>query len=84
MEKEKTIEKYYETISVSWTYAKLTEQEKERLSKLMFSPCIINSIKGTHSQRWSILNAIYHSFLVGLNYDPINWREEKKEEKLLF
>lgn len=76
MDKETAIEKYYHNVTVSWTYARLTEQEKAKFKELIFSPRVKAGVKGTLSQRWNILDAIYYSFLMALDYKPIGWREE--------
>ena len=75
MEKEKALEKFAEMIGQSWTFAKMTKEEKERLNTLLYSDRTISSLKGTYQQRWAILQALYSAFLMGLDYKPIGWRE---------
>lgn len=71
IEKEKALEEFMKMIKQSWTWLKLTEEEKER-----FYECIDHSILfGTFTQRWRHLNDIYFSFLMGLGYSWDNWRE---------
>lgn len=82
MEKEKALEEIYENIKRSWTYERLTKEEKERLEMILFSPVVVNNLKGTYGQRYRILFAIYHGFLMGLDYQPVGWREEKSEVPL--
>ena len=76
MEKEKVVDNFYENIKQSWTYAKLTTAEINRLEKVIYSVQIQNCLKGTYNQRYEILNSIYHSFLMALDYTPIGWREK--------
>ena len=60
-----------ETISKSWTWERLTDDEKER-----FKNCIdFSKIKGTARQRVKMLNMVYAAFLQGVGYEPIGWRE---------
>lgn len=60
-----------ETISKSWTWERLTDDEKER-----FKNCIdFSKIKGTARQRVEMLNMVYAAFLKGVGYKPIGWRE---------
>lgn len=71
---EMTIKNYFETvIKKSWTWAKLTQQEKENFIELNF-----DLITGTAKKRKAIFNLVYHAFLVGLGYKPTGWREENK------
>lgn len=82
MEKEKALNNFYENIKKSWTYKRLTKEERERLAITLFSPVVVNNLKGTYGQRYRMLFAIYHSFLMALDYNPTNWREEKQERPL--
>ncbi|MGN1326910.1 MAG: hypothetical protein ACI4VQ_02335 [Clostridia bacterium] len=82
MDKEKVKEKFWEMIKNSWTYSKLTKNEKTKFETILFSEQTENCMKGTYTQKWRILQAIYHSFLIALDYKPIGWREE--EESPLF
>lgn len=84
MDKEKVREKFFEMIKESWTYARLTKKEKENFIEVLCSPQTDNCLRGTFRQRWEILQAIYHSFLMALDYNPTNWREEKEEDLPLF
>lgn len=60
----------------SWTWEKLTEQERNRfltlLSEERFSK---KRIIGTYKQRYEILNGFYEMFLEGCGYKPDGWRE---------
>ena len=79
MEKEKVLEDFEKMIEQSWTYKKMTQEEKNRLVEVFYGGTIENSLKGTYRQRWAILQAVYYSFLMGLDYNPINWRENLEE-----
>lgn len=62
---------FNETISKSWTWERLTDDEKER-----FKNCIdFSGIKGPARQRVKMLNMVYAAFLQGVGYEPIGWRE---------
>ena len=65
-----------EMIEKSWTWAKLTNDEKfrfkEEISKSITQKEII---KGTYKQRWQVLNALYSMFLEGCGYNGCTWRE---------
>ena len=75
--KEMAQSDFWEMIKTSWTYNKLTEHEKEQLKNVIFSQRAENCLKGSYSQRWEILQAIYFGFLMALNYEPIGWRENE-------
>lgn len=73
--KENVFKDHYEMIKNSWTYAKLTNEEKERLNLLVYDNCVRKSIKGTYNQRYEMLNILYRAFLLGVGYNDGNWRE---------
>lgn len=78
--KENALNDFYEMIKNSWTYERMTEKEKERLSAVLFLDVHIEKVlKGTYSQRWEILQAIYTTFLNAIGYTDFSWREEEKE-----
>ena len=77
-EKEKALENFIEMIEKSWTYARLTKEERERLGQVFHSTQTRESLNGTYLQRWEILQAIYSAFIMALDYKPIGWREEKE------
>lgn len=72
---------FIEMIKHSWTYNRMTKQEKD---------CCIHILRecellGTYKQRWIILHSAYYSYLVGIGYprrdEPCrDWRPEDKEE----
>ncbi len=75
--KDKNLAKqeYLEMIKQSWTWARLTENEKETFSSLLEHPCSAVVIRGNYDQRWEACEALYHTYLEGLGYKPIGWRE---------
>lgn len=78
MDKENAINNFYEMIRHSWTYGKLTDEEKQQFDKTLKSVQMQEALKGTYQQRWKILQAIYMAFLNGCGYNDFNWREEKQ------
>ena len=79
--KEEAKTNFIKMIKSSWSYDKLTEEEKNRLLDLINSKRTEYCLKGTYFQRWQILQAIYYSFLMALDYKPIGWREKEKTTK---
>lgn len=76
MKYSNAVENYFQNvIKKSWTWQKLTEEEQQRFIGMN----VFDKIKGTDKQRIEWFNTIYHSFLVGLDYKAIGWREEDKE-----
>jgi len=74
--KENAQADWTDMIIKSWTWAKLTDEEKNRFGdEINKSITQKEVIKGTYRQRWEILNALYSMFLEGLGYKPIGWRE---------
>lgn len=82
MEKEKTkaLENFYNMILNSWTYKKLTKEEKNKFDELMEHTRTQEALKGTYKQRWEILQAIYGAFLYGCGYNGYNWRSEEESQ----
>ena len=77
MNKENVIEEFKKMIEQSWTYAKMTTQEKENWNRTINSSRTEQALKGNAHQRWGILQAIYESFLYALDYKNGLWREER-------
>lgn len=68
---ENTIPDYFERITKnSWTWHRLTEDEKRRFTSINFS-----KIKGSERQRIEAYNAAYLAFLTALGYNGYLWRE---------
>lgn len=73
--KENAISDFMDMISHSWTWNRLTEDEKKRFSNILYSI----EVKGTYPQRWEALNNYYGFFLEGIGYKPIGWRETDED-----
>lgn len=77
-ELSETIDKYFQNvIKNSWTWKRLTEEEKERFLDI---DTTFNRIKGDKDTREQWLFTIYVGFLAGVGYDGIKWRESEKEK----
>jgi len=68
-------EEYLQMIYNSWTWDRLSKEERDRFIKLITSDHITMILKGTRSARWDILNGLYESFLIGVGYTPVDWRD---------
>lgn len=55
---------FIEKMEASWTYAKLTDQEKKTLDRILRTA----PAKGTYQERWDILTSVYNAYLYGLGY----------------
>ena len=73
----KTINEYTDMISQSWTWARLTKEEKDKFTDWVYAQRFVETINGTRKQRWNILNNYYCMFLEGVGYQPIGWREHE-------
>lgn len=62
----------------SWTYDKMTRDERERLA-LALDSVQAHEIKGDYNARRAALDLAYNSFLLGLGYNGFNWREKHPE-----
>ncbi len=77
--KENAWNDFLEIVKNSWTFGKMTKEEKERWSNTIGSVRIINNLKGNYKQRIEFLNCIYFAYLDGLGYNGFDWREQTKE-----
>ena len=71
--KENAQADWTDMIVKSWTWAKLTDEEKNRFGEEINTQEKV--IIGTYRQRWEILNALYSMFLEGCGYTGVNWRD---------
>ena len=62
---------YIDICRHSWTFGRMTEEEKGRCEKI-FS----HDVAGTFGQRCQAYALIYSAFLIGLGYNGPFWREE--------
>jgi len=80
-QKENAIQDWTDMIKKSWTWARLTEKEKDTFIELLSHPCSAVVIKGDYEQRWESCEALYHTYLEGLGYNPLNWRDDYQESE---
>lgn len=78
--KENAYNDWFEMIFKSWTWDRLTDDERSVFVEQMDSWCNYRKLLiGTYKQRWEILNELYHIYLVGIGYNSFNWRENAEE-----
>ncbi len=68
---------FQNVIKKSWTWDKLTEEERKRFIDMN----VFDKIKGNDQTRIEWLNTIYQSFLYALGYKHIGWRETEEIPK---
>lgn len=66
----------------SWTFERLSADEKERCINSFLFAEEQKIIKGSYRDRIQIMNAIYSGFLSGLGYSGVDWREEEYKIQL--
>ena len=74
--KENAINDFTNMIKESWTYARLTENERFAWEESVAWAVDQKVVSGKYSQRWTTLQALYHTFLLGVGYTGWKWREE--------
>ena len=73
--KENAYNEWFTMIEQSWTWAKLTDEERGKFRESMDSWCNYRGLlRGTWKQRWEILNQMYHIYLEGLGYEHGKFR----------
>ena len=68
-------QEWLDMISKSWTWLRLTVEERAKFVALFAHPQSNAVIKGNYEQRWEACEALYYTFLIALGYDPLDWRE---------
>lgn len=79
-EMDSTLIDFINIIEESWTYHRMTSDEKKRLSDVFNDIKNSKLLKYDDKHKWDILHAIYSSFLQGIGYDNFNWRCENEKE----
>lgn len=69
-----------EVYKKSWTYAKLTEEEQQKIIDILYSAKLYGNNK---EQLTNEMHSIYSAFLSALDYDPIHWRETEEEKQFI-
>ena len=77
--KENAKYNFNDMIQKSWTFNKLTKEERETWHHIITSPQLEQALKGGYDTRWHILQVVYSSFLAGVGYNGANWRENERQ-----
>ena len=78
--KESAFDEFIIMIEKSWTWARLTDSERESCRDAFNFAKSQKILKGNFNQRWSILQAIYNAFLNGVGYPSVSgWYDWRKE-----
>lgn len=67
-------------IIMSWTWERLTDEERNRAMDALESAII----SGTYDQRVATLASVYNAFLLGCGYNGHLWREPAGSDAPLF
>lgn len=79
-DKEQVYSDFLEMVKNSWTFDRMTEDEKDRCYNTILLAKTGNLLSGTYYQRWRQLLAINSAFLLGLGYNGAFWREENRDD----
>ena len=82
--KEHATHYFMRMIYNSWTYDRMTENERGRLESAIDWADRQGMVKGTFDNRWKVLQAIYNAFLQGIGYTDFNWREPDTAQVPMF
>lgn len=77
MDKEKAINDFIEMIKKSWTYEKLTNEEKRNFENSVMWAIKNKCINGNYNNRCMILHSLYNTFLNAIGYTGEKWRDQK-------
>lgn len=78
--KENTIADFMSMIKKSWTYDKMTNNERGLFMDSVIWANEQNIIKGDYRTRWDILQGLYYTFLTAIGYSGSKWREPNPDE----
>ena len=86
MERKKETARYDFTVMVTqgWTYARLTPEERQRFFASIDNAEQTGALRGDYHARYTIMQALYHTFLMALGYKWVGWREPNTEKELPF
>ena len=74
--KENATQDFLDMIFKSWTWAKMTKEEKDIFIEQINHIRSKEAIKGTYQQRWIVLQALYGMYLQGIGYgNNPKWRD---------
>ena len=73
--KENAQADWTDMIVKSWTWEKLTREERNKFGDELNKETTKKIISGTYKQRLEILNALYSMFLEGCGYNGGTWRD---------
>ena len=74
--KENAWSDFRQMIMKSWTWARLTDDERIKALDALHFADDQGYIIGSYRQRWGIMNSVWFAFLLGVGYDnSMNWRE---------
>ena len=73
--KENAQADWTDMIVKSWTWEKLTNDERNKFWDELNKGTTKKIISGTYKQRWEVLNALYSMFLEGCGYNGRSWRD---------
>ena len=77
MNKDDALKNFVVMISQSWTFMRMTEEEKQKCMDLFLNSVHAEkAITGNYKQRFETMHAIYNAYLIGIGYDgsDCDWR----------
>ena len=79
-DKDNAVCDFYEMVKMSWTFDRMTEDEKQNLRLVFYDAH--EFVSGTYNKRWEQLHGMYNAFLHALGYHGGNWRETDADAPL--
>ena len=79
-DKENALAHFLAMTCRSWTFGRMTQEEKERCINAFLWAAEQGHIKGNFQARWDTMQAIYYAFLNALGcHDAFDWRAPEKQ-----
>ena len=77
-DKSEAIKDFKAMIGKSWSYGRMTQDEREKLAAV-FDSAQAEEIKGDYATRWAALQLAYRAFIGAIGYNGMKWREPHPE-----
>lgn len=79
---ERALEEFKDNIRQSWTYERLTEEERAEVERIFHTVGMVKVLRGDYERCYEQITMIYRAYLYGLGYKRngggLHWRETAK------
>ena len=79
-EKREKAKEHFDSLRSSWTYERMNETERRKWQELFNWVCNCGTLYAMRTEKEinNLINAVYHSYLIGIGYTNGDWRSYKE------